>query len=231
MAGADAAVREGMAAQLQALDEHLALGMPRLGWKVAINDPAMQRRLGLDGWVTGFLRGDRVFRSTDTYAIADGAMVLIEAEIAIRVGCEVPPDASVADGEAAIAAIAPAIELVDYARPMTGLATMLGHSVFHDAVVFGDERPPVVGSVAGPLAGPTVRCRGETVRVSDPALDPGPLGALVARVAAFLGAHGAALLAGDRIISGTFTQPLPVVTGDDVEVDFGALGGVSLRIA
>ncbi len=226
MAGADAAVREGMAAQLRALDEHLALGMPRLGWKVAINDPAMQRRLGLDGWVTGFLRGDRVFRSADTYAIADGAMVLVEAEIAIRVGREVPPDASVADGEAAIAAIAPAIELVDYARPMTGLATMLGHSAFHDAVVFGDERPAVTGSVAGP----TVRCRGETVRMPDPALDPGPLGALVARVAAFLGAHGAALLAGDRIISGTFTQPLPVVTGDDVAVDFAALGGVSLRI-
>jgi 2-keto-4-pentenoate hydratase len=227
MAGADAAVREGMAAQLQALDEHLALGMPRLGWKVAINDPAMQRRLGLDGWVTGFLRGDRVVRSAGTYTIADGAMVLVEAEVAIRIGVEVPPGAGEAEGGAAIAAVAPAIEVVDYTRPMTGLATILAHSVFHDAVVFGDERPLDAGSIAGP----SVRCRGEVARSADPALDPGPLGALVARVATFLGAHGAALLAGDRIISGSFTQPLPVVTGDDVEVDFGALGAVSVRIA
>lgn len=217
---------KALAAQLRAFDEHVALGMPRLGWKVAINDPVMQRRLGLDGWVTGFLRGDRVFPTGGTYAIADGAAVLVEAEVAIRIGCEVPPGASADDGAAAIAAIAPAIELVDYARPMTGLAVMLGHSVFHDAVVFGDERP----SHGGTVAGPTVRCRGETVRTPDPALDPGPLGALVARAATFLGAHGAALLAGDRIISGTFTQPLPVVTGDDVDVDFGALGCVSLRI-
>ncbi len=226
MAAADAAVREGMAAQLRAFDEHLALGMPRLGWKVAINDPAMQRRLGLDGWVTGFLRGDRVVPAGGTYTIADGAMVLVEAEVAIRIDREVAPGASAADGGAAIAAVAPAIELVDYARPMTGLATMLGHSVFHDAVVFGDERPPHAGSVAGPI----VRCRGETARTADPALDPGPLGVLVARVATYLGAHGAALLAGDRIISGTFTQPLPVVTGDDVVVDFGVLGRVALRV-
>ncbi len=223
MSDAGAAVRRGMAAQLASLDEHLALGMPRVGWKVAVNDPSMQRRLGLDGWVTGFLRGDRVVPAGGRYEPPEGGMILVEAELAIRLARDVPVDATPAVAAAAIAGIAPAIEVVDYARSTAGVDAILAHSVFHDAVVFGDETGLPTGAA-------TLRRGDEVVRDADPVLDPGPLDVLVARVAAFLGAHGAALSAGDRIISGTFTQPWPVAPGDVVTADFGPRGAVSVRI-
>ncbi|HEV7735524.1 MAG TPA: hypothetical protein VGR62_25340 [Candidatus Binatia bacterium] len=223
MSDVPAAVRRGMAAQLASLDEHLALGMPRVGWKVAVNDPAMQRRLGLDGWVTGFLRGDRVVPAGGRYDPPDGGMILVEAELAIRLARDVPPDATPAVAAAAITGVAPAIEIVDYARSTAGVDAILAHSVFHDAVVFGDESTSSIGAA-------TLRRGDEVVRTADRVLDPGPLDVLVARVAVFLGVHGAALLAGDRIISGTFTQPWPVAAGDTVSADFGPRGAVSVRI-
>ena len=69
---------------------------------------------------------------------------------------------------------------------------------------------------------------GEQERSADATEDPAET---VARVSGFLRAHGAQLRPGERIIAGTLTPPLPVEPGDEVTVDLGALGSVSLRLS
>ena len=49
-------------------------------------------------------------------------------------------------------------------------------------------------------------------------------------VADLLGAGGERLRAGDRIIAGSLTAPVPVEPGDAVELELGELGLVGLSI-
>ena len=43
--------------------------------------------------------------------------------------------------------------------------------------------------------------------------------------------HEHALQAGDLVLSGSYTPPLPIAVGDIVLADFGALGSVSVELA
>jgi len=57
------------------------------------------------------------------------------------------------------------------------------------------------------------------------------LGAAVALVAQRLAEVGETLQAGDLILSGSYTIPLPLAPGETVTADFGALGRVSVTLA
>src|SRR5690242_11635849 len=104
-----------MRRQLRRQHAARAAGMPRAGWKICVNDRHAQTRLGLDGPFVGWLNGARVIASGTSYLVPPGVRFACEPEIAIRIGTanEVR---SVADARAAIAALAPALEVVDYAR-------------------------------------------------------------------------------------------------------------------
>jgi 2-oxo-hept-3-ene-1,7-dioate hydratase len=53
----------------------------------------------------------------------------------------------------------------------------------------------------------------------------------VAFVRAFLAAYGATLASGDRIIGGSVVAPVSVSAGDDLLVDFGELGRLSIAFS
>jgi 2-keto-4-pentenoate hydratase len=208
-------IRRGMAAQLRRLDAKLALGMPRLGWKIGVNDPRMQRALGLTEPIVGALGGGACPSGT-VYAVRAGATLFVEAEVAMRV-----------TADATIVAVAPALELVDYALPGGDLATLLEFSIFHEAPVFGSERPP---HERPPDGCPRLLVNGHEVAGPDPATAPTDLGALARLVARTLADHGAMLVDGDRIISGAYTKPIAVAIGDHVAADFGPLGRAEVRL-
>jgi 2-keto-4-pentenoate hydratase len=129
-----------------------------------------------------------------------------------------------------VAGIAPAIEIVDFARPSDDLAAILEHAIFHEAVVIGAELAPTALADLVPEH-PLLFRNGELARRPDPAFAPRDLAAVLWHAARFLAQHGERLLAGDRLISGSFVQPLRVVPGDAIEVDFGRIGGVQVRLA
>ncbi len=143
-----------------------------------------------------------------------------------------PPDASASDARRAIAAVAPAFEFVDYARGGMELDELLAHSMYHAGTVLGTLQPlPATLDDAG-REWPVV------VRESKPPLSPRDdlvprdLGALVATVARYLGEFGEALLAGDTILSGSFTErAVRLEPGTRVVADIGSLGRVSIFIA
>jgi len=207
-----------MRALLARREAELAAGADPVGWKVALNLPAVWPQLGIDGPVAGYLTSATVLEPGAELSLAGWTQPVLEPEIAITVG---PGNA--------VAALAPAIEAIDADLPFEDVEAILAGNVFHRAVVFGEAHPAGPRTVAG---GEAFSCRvtagGEEVRAADSAQDPAET---IARVAGFLGRHGARLRPGERIIAGTLTPPLPVNPGDEVEVDLGALGAVSLRFA
>jgi 2-keto-4-pentenoate hydratase len=211
-----APVRDGLARQAVRRGERLAAGERRAGWKVALNDPRVQRALGIDAPVIGYLTSATVVPGGATHALAGATRPAIEPEIAIHVG---------AGGR--IAGLGAALEVIDVDLPFEDLGAILERNVFHRAAVLG---PPVggVADVEGRSARVTRR-GGEdvTIDVSQAALEPA---AVVELVGGYLGAVGDILRAGDVIIAGSLVTALPLAGDERVELEIDGLGSVALEV-
>jgi 2-keto-4-pentenoate hydratase len=208
-AGTDS-VAAGMRAQLADREARLGAGAEPLGWKIGINVPAVQERLGIAEPVVGYMTSRSLVDAGGSIDVSGWTAPMLEPEVAIRVG----------EG-ATVAALAPAIELVDIDLPFDDIEAILAGNIFHRAVVLGEELSDA--DAAG-------RCR--------VAIDGGEAAAApvdcdvagtVAFVAEYLERHGARLAAGEVIIAGSLTAPQPLPAGASVEVEVGALGAVTLR--
>src|SRR5262249_31802591 len=170
----------------------LAAGMPRLGWKIGINDPKMLERLGLDASVVGWLAGDRAVATGGVYHVRVGTRVALEAEVAGRGG-----------GGGAVAAMAPALEIVNYSTQASSFEEVLANDIFHDAVVLGRE------TFAIPIADdswPHVTVNGAEVAQRDPGLLVLQPAATLRTVAATLARYGECLESGDWLILGSLIR-------------------------
>jgi 2-oxo-3-hexenedioate decarboxylase/2-keto-4-pentenoate hydratase len=222
----------GIKRQLESFDAALAGGMPRRGWKIAINVPEVLRHLDLSHSGIGWLDGHRVLRSGDHFTAPDAARLLIEPEVAIQIAGDVPRGCSLAEARASIGALCPALEIVDYAKnPGADFDDVVAGCMFHSASVLGMPRSAEVAQALGtrwPLL--TV---GET-RAEAPRKDlvPADLAELVTFASAFLAEFDRELEAGDIILSGSYTaRALEIGPGQEAIADHGPLGKVSVRIA
>ena len=218
-------VDQGMELQLRRFDAELAAGTRRIGWKIGITTGASRKPHGLTAPVIGRLDGARAFASGDAVPLAGAAKVRAEGEMALRVDQALEGDATLDQARAAICGVGPAIELINLNMDKDNIATILSHSIFHEAVIFGPELPPSV-LAAGESLWPVGRRNSKCVRTPEPAMIPTDLPALILLVARTLSRYGQRLEPGDRIISGSFIVPLIVEPGDIIEVDFGFLGKV-----
>jgi 2-keto-4-pentenoate hydratase len=200
-----------MAALLARRAADLARGDSAVGWKIGFNVPALQAHFGLSGPVAGYLTDATVLDPGAPVDIGGWIRPALEVEVAVRVG----PDGGVA-------ALAPALELVDLDPGLADLEAILGGNIFHRGVLFGPEVPGAdvsaleveVSGEAGSLD------RGRMVEAPATTVD-------VVRL--FLAAHGAVLSPGDRIIAGSLIAPLAVSPGDSLHVTFGPLGTLDVR--
>jgi len=199
-----------MRAMLERRQAELDAGAAPLGWKIGINVEAVQERLGITAPLVGYMTTDSLLEPGAEMDVSDWTNAVLEPELAIRVG---------GDGE--IAAFAPAIELVDIVLPFDDVEPILGCNIFHRAVCLGAER---VGASTDGL-GCRVIVDGSEAAAGELAEDPPDT---VAHVAQLLTAHGAELAAGEWIIAGSITPPLPVPSGSEVEVELSGLGSVGL---
>ena len=223
-------IDQGMRVQFGNLETALAGGAKHIGWKIGITAKAAQVKYGLDGPIIAYLT-DRTERpSGHVHPQRDGADFRVEAEIFLRMGEDLGAGATLDEARLAIAGMGPAIELIDLSHPGEPLDALLGHCIWHEAVLFGPESAPgkFRGADYAPL--PQVLKNGEVARTPDDNLVPADLSALALHVANLLGRQGRRLKAGERIICGSFTVPLPVSAGDRIEVDFGDAGSVELSI-
>lgn len=212
--------------QLDLLRTRLDAGMPRRGWKVGINVPEVQRKLGLSSALVGWLDGDRVFPSGSAIAIPPGSKIYVEPELCLRMAAPVHAETDRASASAAVDAIAPALELVDYSKPAATLDDIVRGSMFHSACVLGDWRSPDARLDISAFVSLRVGSLQSEPARSD--LVPGDLADLVILVAALLAEGSQQLLPGDLILSGSFTaKALPLRAGETATAELGPFGLVS----
>lgn len=228
-ASVQAAQARGMDAQLARWREQVAASGQRLGWKIGFNDRASQERLGLHEPVIGFLHRGALLASGDTFLALPGSTIKVEMEIALRIGRDVDAGASVDQGEAAIAAFAPAFEVVDVTHPLEGLEALLRGNLYHAAVVIGPETGTVPRDPRRAIRGQLRTDRGVVREVAAHRL-PERFGDFVRVVAATLGRHGEQLRAGDWIICGSIVEPLVVEPGYRLHGEIASLAPINLTI-
>jgi len=221
--------RPGMERQLERFRAALAGGMPRRGWKIGINVPEVLRRLELPHPGLGWIDGRRVFSDGAELASEPGARLHVEPEVALRLARAVPRGASAELGRDCIGAVHPALEIVDYARPGSGLDDVVAHCMFHSATVLGAPAPLATARGLGNSL-PLLRVAARSADPPRSDLVPSDLGELVAFAAAYLSAFGLALEAGDLLLSGAYlAKAAALAAGEQAVAEFGSLGSVTAR--
>lgn len=189
-------------------------GAMRVGWKIGLNVPAVQEKLGLERSVVGHLTTATLVGADGSHSLAGADNPKVEPEIAIVMG---------PDGQ--IASLAPALEVVDLDPSQDDAGEIVAHNIFHRAVAIGSSGDAT--SAEGVEAALIVN--GETAESADAgAFD---LPAIVALVDETLRAAGESLDAGDRIIAGSLTTPADVSHGDRAAVDLGPIGRLEIAFA
>jgi len=225
----DLRVRRGMTAQLARRRDALAAGAARVGWKLGINAPAVQRALGIDGVVIGYLTSATTIPPGASHSLAGGTRVAMEAEVALHLGRDLPGGAGPEEVRRAVSGLGAAIELVDLNRAFDDVEAIVAGNVFHRAVAFGPAVPPPSGPWLGGVTARILHDGAETDAL-DAAAAAGDLVEIVRVTADMLAACGERLSAGDRIIAGSLGRLVFVAPGDTVAADLGRLGSVSVRL-
>jgi 2-keto-4-pentenoate hydratase len=213
-------VEPGMRTLLDRRRQDLSAGAISIGWKMGMTAPGVQKALGLDGPVVGYLtnRTAQQMNNGEVVAVDLGSYSYpaLEVEVAITVG----PGLTVA-------ALAPALELVDLDVDFQDIVAVLASNVCHKAVLFGPEQP--VQDITGLYVEVWPTAGGATEPLAEGHLTEAP-GTTIAVARAFLAGHGAQLRSGDRVIAGSITTPLSLTpSNDQLTVRFGVLG--ELRVS
>jgi 2-keto-4-pentenoate hydratase len=212
------------------------------GWKIAATSLVGQAHIGVDGPLAGRLLSSRVVTITkDRPAPAptslDGnAMRVAEAEFAFRLRGSLPPRERVYGLQEvldAVEAVHPAIEIPDsryddFAR--VGAPQLIADTACACWLFVGEAAPAdwrqqdlashVVETFLNGL--PAERGLGANV-LRDPRL-------ALTWLANELRTYSRGLTAGDLITTGTCITPVPLAPGDTFRVDFGAFGGLEVKL-
>jgi 2-keto-4-pentenoate hydratase len=204
-------------------------GVPVVGRKIGLTNPAVQAQLGVDSPDYGFLLAD--MRVPDGGEADSGPLLQprIEAEIAFVLGADLDlPDPSVEDVRAATDHVRAALEIVD--SRIAGWDIRLVDTVADNAsaagFVLGGEQVELSGDLRDVAM--TMDRHGERVsegRGADCLGSPLLAVAWLARVSAALGRP---LLAGDVVLSGALGKVVDVRAGDAFSASFSGIGSVSV---
>ena len=236
------AVRRREQARLDGLPEVL---VPRSDAEAYAIQRAVSAELGaIGGWKVGSptptatqftcapIPADAIFDGTVTI---EGSDRVVEAEIAVRIGHDLPPrdrPYTPAEIEAAIGSAHPAIEVLqtrfadlDAAGPLSGLAD----SSSNHSLVLG---PAITEWQDVDLDTETVRLLADGAEVKQATGNPG--GEML-RLVAWLANEGArwagGLRAGQVVTTGSWTGKDTVPAGVDVAAQFGRCGAATVRFA
>jgi 2-keto-4-pentenoate hydratase len=221
-------LEEAYRVQLGLLDMKLARGEQQAGWKVGLTADAMREMFGGKEPVFGHLMRGASIPSGHTFRYSDLRNTLVENEILVTMGRDLAgPDAESEDARQAISAIAPALEIVELrgADMRVDLPLAITDNVAQRAFVhaesialapdldFGSIRAEVIvnGKVRNNVLGS---------EVIDNQLQT------IAWLANALHRFGRRLEAGQQIMSGSFTKPVPISAGDAIQTQFSGVGTV-----
>ena len=224
-------VADAYPVQLGMLARKLAGGAQQVGWKVGLTAPHMREMFRNPDPVFGHLLAAARKDTGHRFAHASLRSPAVESELMITLGKDLPgPKATPDQARSAIASVAPALEIVELGRAdmRSDLALAISDNVAQFAFVHGAPVPLEPNLDFGAIQA-KVEVDGEVVAdvlgkdVIDNQLQT------LAWLANTLHRFGRKLRAGERIMTGSFTKPLPVVAGTWVRTTFAGIGAVEAR--
>lgn len=210
---------------------------PLFGWKIAATSLAGQKHIAVDGPLAGRLLMERVYPDGATLTLGTNRMRVAEAEFAFRMSRDLPPrDEPYSQDEvlAAVAGLHLAIEVPDSRYTdftQVGAAQLIADNACGHQFILGPEAPASWRSLD--LA--THRVTGRVgARLQREGIGANVLGdpriALV-WLANELSQHGMTLAENQIVTTGTCIVPLEIAPGDNVSVDYGALGRMAVQFS
>lgn len=223
----------GLARQLAVRHEALAAGASHVGWKVGFGAPAAKEAMRLSAPLVGYLTDTTVLDSGATVDVSGWARAVIEFEVAVWMGSDLPGGVSSQQAADAVASIGPAIELADIGLPLEPdrVPDILAGDIFHRAVVFGDADTTRAGiELDGLTARVVVDGEVHSVTTELEALT-GRYPDIVATVADSLSDHRHTLRAGDVIITGSVIAPLSITPGSEYVFELAPFDPIQVSAA
>jgi 2-keto-4-pentenoate hydratase len=219
---------EAYRVQLGILDRRLAQGERQAGWKVGLTADAMREMFGGKEPVFGYLLESGSVASGHTFRLAELRSPMVENELLVTMGQDLAgPNARPEDARRAIATVAPAFEIVEMrgADMRADLPLAITDNVAQRAFVHAAPVPLPPALDFGEVRA-VVSVNGEVKAT--------PLGReaidnqlrTIAWLANALHRFGQRLQAGQRVMTGSFTKPMPVDAGDTYETQFSGIGSV-----
>jgi 2-keto-4-pentenoate hydratase len=209
----------------------------RIGWKIALTTPQMQRLVGVGTPIAGAMHEAQLLRSPATASVASYGRLIVEFEICVEVGDDIPPRAhpytseEVAD---AVAAVMPALEIADdrnadYATIAARGLDLIADNAWNEGAVLGaplrDWRALDLAALRG-----SATINGQVVGEGRGTDAMGHPLNVVAWMANNLSGRGKTLEKGDIVITGSLVTSKFPAAGDRIRFDAGVLGAVSLDI-
>lgn len=221
-------MEDGYRAQIGLLERKVAGGARQVGWKVGLTAPHMREMFRNPEPVFGHLLQSARKDSGHTFSWSDLRKPAAESELMITLARDlVGPSVTTDEARRAIATVAPALELVELGRAdmRIDLALAVADNVAQCAFIHGAPVP--LGEIDFGAVSAKVEVNGTVVAdvvgrdVIDNQLQT------LAWLAGTLHRFGKGLRAGDCIMTGSFTKPLPMEQGDRIRTVFGGIGEVS----
>jgi len=224
-------VSRGTGRMLAERQRRLEGGERHAGWKLAFSAPAAMERFDLTGPVVGFFTDRNLLADGATCAVGGWRQPVVEPEIAVHFGRDIPSRPDREQAAAGIAGLGAAIEIADVTPEVTDLEEILAGDIYQRHVILGAPDPARAGGRAEGITA-RVTVDGDLVEeTDDPTAVCGELVGLVQHAATFLAGFDEGLRAGDVLIAGSVTPLVPVAAGRRVGVDLGPLGRLGVRFA
>lgn len=226
-------VDDAYAIQLLQIRDRIGAGATIKGYKVGLTSAAMQQQLGVREPDFGHLLDDMFCSESTPIPVTGYLQPRAEPETAFVLGRDLSgPGVTVDEAAAAVAFVAPALEIIDSRIRdwRIALADTIADNASSAGVVLGATRTPLDG-VDLPLLGCLLAKNGELVGTGAGGAVLGTPIAALAWLANTLGPRGVVLRSGDVVLPGSVTAAVPVTAGDTVTATFHTLGSVTATFA
>lgn len=224
-------IAEAYAAQEALCELWTPLHGPVRGLKIATTTKVMQQLMGIDHPCGGMIYERRIHQSPARLKREDFVNLMVEFELAVRVGTDLPKrDApySAADVRPAVAEVMPAFELIedrgaDYKS--TSALTLIADNAWNGGVVLGaPKRVPADMELNGMRGSLTVNGEPRGTGLTD-----GPMDAL-AWVVNLAADRGRPLQAGMIVITGSVLPTIPIASGETFVFTLDGIGSAELSV-
>lgn len=227
---------DAYAIQKNWVDQKIENGAQVKGYKIGLTSRAMQMAVNIDQPDFGVLLDDMFFPDGAQIPAGDFLDPRIEVELAFVLKAPLKgANVTIFDVLNATDYVVPAIELIaarcHRTDPETGYTRKVYDTIADNAanggIIIGG-RPIRPDEMDIRWAGAALYLNGQ---IEETGLASGVLGHPangICWVCKRFAPHGIGLEAGQVILSGSFTRPVAVKTGDTVHADYGPLGGISV---